>query len=78
VTEIVDFRIEKHGPVDPLRLRSDDTWIQLALLCFYDWWTQNPDKHFRGPADIRVVYTWYGLNNEDIKYDVFRWIPRKY
>lgn len=77
-TEIVDFRIEAEGPIDPFQFRSKDQRIQMALLCFYDWWFRNPGNHFEGPADIRVIYTWYGPKNEDIRYDVFKWLPKKY
>lgn len=77
-TEIVDFRIENRGPIDPFRFRSKEPRVQMAAYCFYNWWIENPDKHFEGPADIRVVYTWYGPLGEDIKYDVFKWLPRKY
>jgi hypothetical protein len=77
-TEVVDFRIHAEGPFDPFTFRSPDPKLQTAALCFYDWWVTNPDKHFDGPADIRVVYTWYGPKNEDILYDVFKWLPKKY
>lgn len=79
-TVTVDFRIEEAGPIDPSRFRPTrpDPQIYTACNCFHDWWVSNPDKHFEGPADIRVVYTWYGPKNDELRYDVFRWVPEKY